>query len=184
MLTLSPLLIAATAGAAAAQETGASQIFSPDLGLVVWTWILFLLTLGVLAWKVFPAISGGLEERQKKIQDAIDAAREDREEARRLLEEHRQELSEARREAQEILAEGREAGQRLREEILEEARQERQEVMERTRREMAREREQLRDELQQEAADVAIAVAERLIRANLDSEQNRRLAKDTVARLS
>lgn len=181
---LGPVLLVLWAPAtAAAQEAGTSPIFSPDLGLVIWTWILFLLTLGVLAWKVFPAISGGLEERQKKIQDAIDAAREDREEARRLLEEHRSELREARQEAQAILAEGREAGQRLREEILEEAREEREELMERTRSEMRRERDQLRNELREEAADVAIAAAERLIRARLDTEENRRLVKETVARL-
>ena len=37
-------------------------IFSLNLGLVVWTWVLFLLTLGILVWKVFPVISGGLED--------------------------------------------------------------------------------------------------------------------------
>ena len=176
-------LLLGTPSLAMGQEGGGSAIFSLDLGLIVWTWVLFLLTLGVLAWKVFPAISGGLEQRQRKIQDAIDAARQDREEARRLLEEHRQELREARQEAQEILAEGREAGQRLREEILEEAREEREAMMERTRREMEREREKLRDELRQESADVAIAAAERLLESRLDDDRSRDLVRKYVARM-
>lgn len=176
-------LILGTPSLALAQEGGGSAIFSLDLGLILWTWVLFLLTLGVLAWKVFPAIAGGLEERQRKIQDAIDAARQDREEARRLLEEHRQELREARQEAQEIMAEGREAGQRLREEILEEAREEREAVMERTRRDMEREREKLREELRGEIADVAIAAAERLLEERLDDEGSRELVRKYVARM-
>ena len=115
------LLGLAAAEPALAQEGGGSAVFSVDLGTVVWTWVLFLITLGILAWKVFPMISGSLEERRRKIQGAIDSAREDREEARRLLQEHQRQLEEARQEAQEILQEGREAGERLREEILQEA---------------------------------------------------------------
>ncbi len=177
------LVLLGTPSVAAAQEGGGTAIFSLDLGLIIWTWVLFLLTLGVLAWKVFPAISGGLEARQRKIQEAIDSARQDREEARRLLEEHRQELREARQEAQEILAEGRQAGQHLREEILEEARQEREAMMERTRREMEREREKLREELRGEVADVAIAAAERLLEERLDDEASRRLVQKYVTKI-
>ena len=170
----------AAAEPALAQEGGGSAVFSVDLGTVVWTWVLFLITLGILAWKVFPMISGSLEERQQKIQSAIDSAREDRDEARQLLEEHQRQLEKARQEAQEILDEGREAGKRLREEILQEAREEREEMMERTRREMEREREKLRDDIRQEAVDVAIAAAERLMRSEMDREENRRLVRDYI----
>ena len=123
------LLIAALVGAlmgilmptplygAVAQEAG-SAIFSLNIGLLIWTWVLFLLTLGILVWKVFPLISGGLEERQRKIQQAIDTAREDREEARRLVEEQTRELSRARQEAQRLLDETREAAGRLRQELV------------------------------------------------------------------
>jgi len=173
----------AAAEPALAQEGGGSAVFSVDLGTVVWTWVLFLITLAILAWKVFPMISGSLEERRRKIQSAIDSARQDREEARRLLEEHQRQLEEARQEAQEILDEGREAGRRLREEILQEAREEREEMMERTRREMEREREKLRDEIRQEAVDVAISAAERLMRSEMDREENRRLVRDYIDRV-
>ncbi len=175
------LLLLGAVEPAVAQEGG--SIFSVDLGLVVWTWVVFLITLGILAWKVFPAITGSLEERRRKIQSAIDSAREDREEARRLLEEHQRQLEEARQEAQEILEEGREAGERLREEILEEARREREEMMERTRREMAREREKLRDEIRREAVDVALSAAERLMRSRMDRDENRRLVRDYIDRV-
>lgn len=175
-------LLTVLPGALAAQE-GGGGIFSLDLGLVVWTWVLFLLTLGVLAWKVFPMIAGGLEERRAKIQGAIDEAQEQREEARKLLEEQKRALAEARREAQAIVEEGREAGERLREEILEEAREQQEEMMERARTEMKREHKKLREELRREAVEVSIAAAERLLRERVDDEENRRLVRDYMSEI-
>jgi len=175
--------LAATPGALAAQG-GGSGIFSLDVGLAIWTWVLFLLTLGILAWKVFPMIAGGLEERRERIQGAIDEAREEREKARALLEEQKEELAEARREAREIIEEGREAGERLREEILEEARQQQEEMMKRARRELEQERQKLRDELRREAIEVSIAAAERLLRERLDEERDRELVHDYLSELA
>ena len=85
LLAVGALALPAALQAQEAAHEGGSGIFSVDVGLSVWTWVLFLITLGILVWKVFPAIAGSLEERQRKIQDAIDEAAEDREEARRLL---------------------------------------------------------------------------------------------------
>lgn len=182
--TLTALALpAALAAQEAAEGGGGSPIFSVDIGLTLWTWVLFLLTLGILAWKVFPFIAGTLEDRQRKIQDTIDQAAEDREEARRLLERHRKELSEARQQAQEIVAESREAAERLREEMLEEARQEREQMAERARAELQRERERLASEVRREAVDVALAAAERLLKERLDGEDDRRLVEDYVAKL-
>ena len=160
---------------------GGSGIFSLNPGLMIWTWVLFLLTLGVLSWKAFPAIASGLEQRQSRIQGAIDSARADREEARRLLDEHQRQLDEARREARDILAQGREAGERLREDILAEARREHEEMLEKARKEMAREREDMLATVRQESVDLALAAAERLVRERLDDEGNRRLVREYMA---
>ena len=77
-----------------AAEEGTS-VFTVDFGLMFWTWILFLLTVGVLSWKAFPAIAKGLESRTAFIDEAIEGAKADREEARRLLDEHQRQLDEA-----------------------------------------------------------------------------------------
>lgn len=176
-------VLASPALAVAQEAEGGGAIFSLDLGLVIWTWVLFLLTLGILAWKVFPYISGSLEERQRKIQDAIDEARSSREEAERLREEQRAQLRASRRQAQELLAEAREAGEKLRQEILAEAREEQERLLERARAEMVREREELREEIRKETVEISLAVAERLIRARLDTEEHRRLVRDYVREL-
>lgn len=188
------LLIAALLGAlmgvlmptplygAVAEEAGGA-IFSLNIGLVIWTWVLFLLTLWILAWKVFPLIAGGLEERQRKIQQAIDTAREDREEARHLVEEQTRELSRARQEAQRLLDETREAAGRLRQELVVAAEAEKSDILERARREMDRERQRVLEQLREETVDISLAAAERLIKARLDSEGNRRLVREYIGSL-
>lgn len=187
----SPAVAAAASGLAvllvpallAAQEShgGGSAIFSVNLGLVIWTWVLFLLTLGILAWKVFPFIAGGLEERQRKIQGAIDEAQAAREEARKLLAEQREALEAARREAHELIEKGRAAGENLRKEILAEAREQQRQLLADARREIEADREQLREDLRRETVELAVAAAERLIRARLDAEENKRLVRDFLA---
>jgi F-type H+-transporting ATPase subunit b len=188
------LLIAALVGAlmgvlmptplygAVAQEAGGA-IFSLNIGLAIWTWVLFLLTLGILAWKVFPLIAGGLEERQRNIQEAIDTAREDREEARRLVEEQARELSRARQEAQRLLDETREAAGRLRQELVAGAEAEKVDILERARREMDRERQGVLEQLREETVDISLAAAERLIKARLDTEADRRLVREYIGSL-
>lgn len=180
-----PLLAGATLliPSALPAAEGNSGIFSVNLGLVVWTWVLFLLTLLVLVWKVFPAIARGLEARHDQIQGAIESARKEREEARHLLEEHRTRLEEARREAQDFLHEGRVAGERLREEILAGAREEHERLLERARSEIASERKEMMELLRRETVDLSLAAAEHLIRERLDDEKSRRLVQDYVAEM-
>ncbi len=166
-----------------AQEEGGSAIFSLNLGLVIWTWILFLLTLGILAWKVFPAISGGLEERHAKIQGAIDDARKMREDAEAVLAKQQAAFEEARRGAQDMLDKARSAADGLKKEILAEARAQQAALLDEARREIDLERDKLREDIRREAVDIALAASERLIRVRLDSEENRRLVNEFVSEL-
>lgn len=172
--------IAVTPEMAWAAEDG---VFSVNFGLMFWTWILFLLTLAVLSWKAFPAIAKGLESRRARIEDAIEGAKRDREEARRLLDEHQRQLDEARVEARGILQEGREAGERLREEILAEARKEHESLLVKARKEMEREREELAASVRRDAVDLAIAAAERLVSERLDGESDRKLVRDYLSEI-
>jgi F-type H+-transporting ATPase subunit b len=183
--TLAALLFITTPVLAMAlQEEGAgSPLFSINLGLVIWTWVLFLLTLGVLAWKVFPYIAGGLEERHQKIQEAIDEARLSREEAGGLRDEQRELLEAARREAQEFVDKGKETADSLRKEILADARQQQSNMLEEAKREIQVERDQLVEEVRREAVEISIAAAERLLRARLDEEENRRLVREYLSEL-
>ncbi len=171
----------ATPHALAAQED--SGIFSLNLGLMVWTWVLFLATLFILGRWAYPAISAGLERRHAKIQGAIDEAQAAREEAQALLARQKEVLEEAHREAGDILERARNAAEVVRSDILDEARRVQTQLLEDAQRENTLERDRLREEIRAEAADIALAAAERLIRSRLDAAENRRLVQEFVSKI-
>src|SRR5438270_9463599 len=88
-----------------------SFLITPNVGLMVWTLILFGLSMIVL-WKLaFPRISEALDRRQRAIEDSIDEAEKTREESRRMLGEYRERLREARGQAAEIIERSRRAAE-------------------------------------------------------------------------
>src|SRR4051794_30375957 len=74
----------------AAESGGGSFLVSPNVGLMIWTLVVFGISLLIL-WKVaFPRISEALDKRQRAIEDSIDSAERTRREADQLLAEYRE----------------------------------------------------------------------------------------------
>jgi F-type H+-transporting ATPase subunit b len=88
-----------------------SFLISPNVGLMVWTLLLFVLSMAILAKWVFPRITEALDRRQRAIEDSIEAAERVRHEADELLAEYRERLTEARRQAEDIIERARRAGE-------------------------------------------------------------------------
>src|SRR5438105_319246 len=77
-----------------------SFLISPNVGLMIWTLLLFGLSM-VILWKLaFPRISEALDRRQKAIEDSIEMAERTRRDADELLAEYRERLREARDQAE------------------------------------------------------------------------------------
>lgn len=182
-LLASPLTLAAQEGEHA-EGGAAGQLFSVDLGLSLWTVVIFLGLLWVLWRFAWGPILDAVNEREARIQGALDEADRRQEEARKLLEEHRAQLSDARRQAQEIIQEGRDAGQKVRQEIEAKARDESQAILERARREIEREKDSALDAIRAESVDLALAAASRLLSEKMDQEQDRRLVARYLEDLS
>jgi hypothetical protein len=62
------------ATAAEGEEEGGSFLVSPDIGLMIWTLIVFGLSLYLLNKLAFPRIAEALDRRQKAIEESIDTA--------------------------------------------------------------------------------------------------------------
>src|SRR5215210_2195444 len=102
----------------AAEAAAEPNLFGINAGVSFWTLIIFGLLFVVLAKFAFPPILGYAAAREQRIQETLDEARRQREEAARLLEQQRQELASARQQAQALLVEGKQAGDRARDELL------------------------------------------------------------------
>src|SRR3954466_13197637 len=98
------LPLAATEGG---EEESSNFLVSPDVGLMIWTVLAFLVALFILRKYAFPQISAALEKRQNLIEESIDSAQRTKDEADQILAEYRERLKEARTQAEEIVARAR-----------------------------------------------------------------------------
>jgi F-type H+-transporting ATPase subunit b len=161
----------------AAGGGGGAAMFNINLGLSLWTVVVFLALVLVLAKFAWRPILTAVEARESGIQSALDEAARRNAEAADLLEEHRKQLADARRQAGEILAEGKAAGDKVRKEIEEKARSEGQAIIERARQEIERERDAAVESLRREAVDLALSAASRLMSENLTQAKDRQLVE-------
>lgn len=163
---------------------GGGGLMSVQVNLMFWTLVIFGLLFWILKKYAFPAILSSVEAREKALEDAIESAKRDRDEAARLLAEHKAQIDGARGEAQKIIAEARAIAEKMRADLLEKTRQDQQELLERARRDLAAERDKASAELRREAIDLAIAGASKVIEEDLDNAKNRKLVENFLSSLS
>jgi F-type H+-transporting ATPase subunit b len=157
------------------------NLLSPSGGLMLWTLVIFLFLFFILGKLVFPKITAAVEAREKALEDAIEGAKRDREEAAKALAEQLQQIEAARVEAQKIIVEGRQTGDKLRAQMIEETHQQQQQMLERARREIEQEKERAIAELRREAIELAIAGASKVIEQNLDDQANRKIVENFLS---
>jgi F-type H+-transporting ATPase subunit b len=168
---------------AMAQESGGGTrpFMQPDTGLIIWTLIIFAVLMVVLTRYAFGPLTKAVRAREESLQQAIDAAKADREAAAKLLAEHQAQIELARGEAQKLIADGRAVAEKMRGDLLEQTRREQQEMLERARREIVSEKERAIAELRKEAVDLALAGASKVIEQNLESAKNRQLIESFLS---
>lgn len=184
---LPALTLLAAAAPLPAQEharEATPPLMSPNTGLMFWTVIIFGILLFILNRFAFPAIIGAVQAREKALEEAIAAAKADREAAATLLADHRAQLDAARGEGQKLIADARAAAERVRTEMIESAHKEQAGMIARARSEIESEKVRAISELRREAVDLAIAGAGKLIERNLDEAANRQLVERFLASVS
>jgi F-type H+-transporting ATPase subunit b len=168
---------------ASSEDEEGSFLVSPSVGLMVWTLVLFGVSLFIL-WKVaFPRIAEALDRRQKAIEDSIDTAERTRHEADELLAEYRERLTAARQQADDIVARARKAGEQAEADLVVKGRERREELLEQARRDIETETRRAIQEIRAEVADLTILATEKVTRKTLTSDDQRRLVEEAVAEL-
>jgi F-type H+-transporting ATPase subunit b len=166
-----------------AAASSGSFLISPNVGLMVWTLLLFGISMYVLAKLAFPRISEALDKRQRAIEESIDHADEVRKQADELLSEYRERLNEARSQAEEIVNRARSAAETHERDAKEEAKATREQQMEQTRRDIESETRRAIQEIRREVADLTVAATEKVTRKTLTEEDQRRLVEDALSEL-
>ncbi|HEU0016534.1 MAG TPA: F0F1 ATP synthase subunit B [Longimicrobium sp.] len=164
-------------------EGGGGGLLSLNPGLTIWTIVIFLIVLAVLSRFAYPKILAAVEAREAHIAELTSAAERDRDAAAALLAENQRILEDTRARVHGAVEEARGQAEKMRAEVMDAANRERQEMLERARRDIASEREMALDTVRRDAVVLAMAAAEKLVRRNLDSEDNRRLVQESLAQL-
>jgi F-type H+-transporting ATPase subunit b len=171
----------AQAEAAAEEDEGGSFLVSPELGLMIWTLILFGVTMWFLSRTAFPKIGEALEKRANAIRESIEAAEKQRSEADQLLEEYRQRLKEAREQAEDIVARARKAEEAAVAEATAEGRAKREELVAAARRDIETETRRSLERIRKEVADLTVLATEKVTRKALDDDDQQRLVEEALA---
>ena len=156
-------------------------IFDPSaLGLTVITFIGLLLVLRVIGWK---PILEAIESREKRIEDAITGAEDQRSKAESMLADYEQRVARVETEVGELRDKGRHEADLMRKDILERAGAEAADLLSMAHRDIEAAKAQAIEDLRKEAVEIGMAIADRVVARKIDDADSRRLADQVIAEL-
>jgi F-type H+-transporting ATPase subunit b len=174
----------AVASEAVATGEAAPNPFAGDIGVALWTLVIFGLVVFILGKFAWPAILSGLQEREEFIANSLAAAKRDRVEAEARLKEYTDRLTQARAEATAIVDESRRDAEAVKRRIEEETHAEAGRILERAKREIGIAKDTALKELYTASAQLTTELAAKVLRREINPQDHERLIRDSIAALA
>ncbi len=147
------------------------ELFTPEVGLIFWMLIPFLVVFFILAKFAWPAILKGVETRNKHIDESLLMAQQAKEQLAKVKADSEALLSEARKEQTEILVEAT----KMRDQIIRDAKDkagiEAAAVLENARQQLQLEKEDAIRDVRRMVAGLSVEIAEKVLREKLSAEK-------------
>ncbi len=153
-------------------------------GLIIWTFIIFLLLLFVLAKTAWKPLLASLKTREQAIADSLSRAEEARADAERLIAQNKQERVKAEEEVQKALHEGRAYAEQMRRDLVEKAKGEAERLLTQARAEIERDTQHALVKLRTEVCDLTIMATSKLLDENMNEERHRKVVNKMISELS
>jgi F-type H+-transporting ATPase subunit b len=160
-----------------------SFLITPNVGIMIWTIVVFAISYYVLRRTVFPRIGEALDQRAKNIEGQIDAAEHTRETAEKVLEEYRERLKEARAQSDEIVQRARQTADSHEQEAKERGQGLIADAGKRAEREIQAATQRALDDIRKEVADLTVIATEKVTRKTLDEADQRQLVEQALSEL-
>jgi F-type H+-transporting ATPase subunit b len=160
-----------------------SWLITPNVGLMIWTFLVFGISLFILIKAVFPRIRDALDVRRAAIDESIDSAERSRQEAEDLLAEYRERLKEARAQSEEIVQRARATAESHEHESRDRGQEILAEAAKRAERDIEAATKRALDDIRREVADLTIMATEKVTRKSLDDADQRRLVEEALSEL-
>ena len=166
-----------------AGEGGGSWIndwLMPNTGLTLWTIVTFLVLLVVLRWKAWGPLMDTLDERAKQIEESLSKAEKVTAEAEQQAEKNEEILNTARKEAQEIVGQARDAAEKLKSKLENDGKNQYNSMLEKASLQIETEKQKALSEIKNTVVDIALKASEKVIKRNLNNDDNKKMIEDTV----
>ncbi|MGB5864288.1 MAG: F0F1 ATP synthase subunit B [Sulfitobacter sp.] len=148
------------------------SVIKPDFGLIFWTVIIFLVLYAILAKVAWEPIQNALKKRNTEIQESIDEAKLVQAQMAQMKADNQQLLAEAREESTRIVADAEAFAKKRKDEAVTEAKEAAQKVSADAQREITIARDSAMADLKKEVGNMAIDIAEKVLRKDLKSDVN------------
>ena len=156
------------------------SILTPDLGLLFWMLLAFLVVFAVLAKYGFPAIVNMVDSRKQYIDDSLRKAHEASARLENIQKEGEAMLQDARQKQAQILKEAAETREAIVAKAQEQARHEAARLIEEAKADIAQEKAAAISEIRAQVAELSVKVAEKILRKELTSTASQ---METIDRL-
>jgi len=147
------------------------DLVTPQIGLLFWTVLIFLILVFLLAKFAWKPILNMVEERTKNIEDALNSAENAKKEMAGLKAENEQIMKEARAERDKIVREAREMKDKIIEESKETAKAEADKILAQARKLIDDEKRAAMNELKDQVASLSIEIAEKILTKELSDKK-------------
>ncbi|MCX5782981.1 MAG: F0F1 ATP synthase subunit B [Elusimicrobia bacterium] len=159
------------------------NLIYPDIGLMFWTIITFLLLVIILGKFAWGPVIKLLDERDKKMSAERAAAEQAREAAENIRAELESRLSLVAEQAKSEIRKAAQDGEKEKDGIIAQAREEAKLAVREAKREIETERKKLSAELKNELAGLSLLAAEKLIGRQLDKQANKEIVENMLKEL-
>ncbi len=147
-----------------------NPLVTPDLGLIVWTTVVFCILLFLLAKFAWRPILNAVKQREQSIEEALNKAEEAKKEMAQLQSANEDLLKEARAERDEMLKEARTLKDKIIAEAKAKAGEDADRIIASARESIQHEKMAAVTELKNQVAVLSIEIAEKILKQELSSE--------------
>jgi F-type H+-transporting ATPase subunit b len=147
-----------------------NPLVTPDVGLLFWTTVTFLILLVLLRKFAWKPILNAVKAREESIDEALDAAEKARSEMAQLKSDNEKILKEAREQRDGILKEAREIKDKTIAEAKEKAGEEANRIIADAREQIENQKMAAITELKNQVGAMSISIAEKVLRAELEDK--------------
>jgi F-type H+-transporting ATPase subunit b len=161
------------------------DLFKPDVGLLFWMLLSFVILFVILRKYAWPGILKGINERNKHIEDALMSAQAAKEQLDKFRHESTELITRAKEEQIKILQEGKQIKDSIISEAKEQARVEAEKIIDEAHSFIKKQREESIKEIDRKVANLSIDVAEIILRKKLeDVDEQKALARKLMVKMS